>query len=189
MQSAHDRGEQVAAEREARGLRPVAGSGTLVTESGKPDSTFLESPLTDKEQSEYARGGRLLKSEARLTQKEARLEAGLETVAVEPAETVLQVDTRALERLGVGPHLEPDESVRLDVFPELDLGAPEESANVRLHVGRSDVEDVGAERASSLASSLIGQNAECHAGELLCCQCGPGADQIVAASCPGRLEL
>ena len=72
---------------------------------------LLEAPLSNEEQSKYAGGGRLLQRETRLTQNEPRLEAGLETVAVETAEPVLEVDTRPLERFGIGPHLEPDKSV------------------------------------------------------------------------------
>ena len=72
--------------------------------------------------------------------------------------------------------------MRLDVLPELDLSTSQESADVGLHVRRSDVEHIGAKRLRSFTSRLIGEDTEGDTGELLSRESGAGADEVVAAA-------
>src|SRR6476619_3151708 len=152
-------------------------------------AALLESPLAYEEQAKHARRRRLLQREARLTQQVARLEARLQAITTEPTKTVLQVQTRTLQRLGIGTHLYPNECVRLDILPKLDLGTAEKSTNVRLNVSRRDVEHVRANRSRCFTRGFICDNAQCHTGKLLRCERCTSTDQIVAASNTGSLEL
>ena len=87
----------------------------------------------------------------------------------------------ALESFGIERRLDRNEGVRFDVLPELKLCRAQEGADVGLHVGRRDGEDVGTERARCAARDLIGGNAERDTSQLSTGECSACADDVRAA--------
>src|ERR1700693_2887349 len=154
---------------------------------------LLEPPLPNKEGAKRARGRDVLRRrQARLSQDIARIDTGLEPIASGAPKSVHHLHARPHQRLRIERRLHRYEGVRLDVLPELELRRPQEVADIRLHVGGRDGEQIRAERARCTAGDLVRGDTERYTGELAAGQCGTSAHEVGAATAVGEtgsLEL
>src|ERR1700674_332253 len=166
---------------------------TLPTTRTRSVAVALKSPLSNEEGAKRA-GCRdvLVSRQTRLSQQIAGIHAGLEAIALRPTKPVHDLHAWPHQRFRIKRRLDRDESVRLDVLAELELRRAQKVADICLHVGGRDCEDICAKRARRASGDLVGGNAERYAGELSARQCGTRAHEVGAAatvSQAGALEL
>src|SRR6267143_2919226 len=175
----------------ACGVTPVLTSrrrelatGRSTTDNSHPLSCgWLEPPLSNEERPERARRRDVLISrQTRLSKDVSRINTGLETVALSSAKSVHDLHAWPHQRFRIERRFHRDESVRLDVLPELELRRAQEVADIRLHVGGRDGEEIRAKRARRAAGDLVGGDTESYAGELAAGQCGTSAHEVGAAT-------
>src|ERR1700674_1388331 len=134
---------------------------TLPTTRTRSVAVALKSPLSNEEGAKRT-GGRdvLVSRQTRLSQQIAGMHAGLEAIALRPPEPVHDLHAWTHQRFRMQRRLDRDEGVRLDVLAELELRRAQKVADICLHVGGCDCEQMCAKRAGRASCDLVGGNAE-----------------------------
>ena len=114
--------------------------------SGGRRQAPLEPPLPNQKRPKRARRRDvLIPRQTRIAQDISRVHPRLQTISAESAEPVHHLQARPLQRFWIERRFQRHESMRLDVFPELELRGAQEISDVGLHIRRRDGEHVGAQ--------------------------------------------